>query len=390
MNKRLLLLLMLSAFILQSRNGFTQSRAILVTAKNELEIARQSETIELGTKHLSSFVSPADWQKIHVFEKASGKEIVSQSIDMNGDGILDTFLFQANLGPHESKSFLLKIGEKRIPSREQFKAYGRFVRERYDDFAWENDRVAHRMYGAALETWEAEPLTSSAVDVWCKSVRRLILNDWYMVDNYHTDTGEGGDFYSAGKTRGCGGNGIWESGKLFVSRNFINSRVIANGPIRVVFELIYAPWDIKGQKVSEVKRVTLDAGQHLNRFESFYKTASSLPIISAIGIKHSEGSTQQSNRVEGWLRTWEPLQKGRAGHLGCGIVLNPAMIADFAEADGNYLVLAKVPDGLPISYYAGSGWDRGGDFANAGDWESCLRQYATRLRSPLKISIAPE
>jgi hypothetical protein len=390
MNKRFLLLLMISAPIFQAQHGFSQSPTLVITAKNELDAVRQSETIELSTKHISNYMAPAQWQKIHVFEKVSGRELASQSIDMNGDGAPDIFLFQADFAPRESKSFLLKIGEKKIPSRDQFKAYGRFVRERHDDFAWENDRIAHRMYGAALETWEAEPLTSSAVDVWTKKVRRLVINDWYMADNYHTDTGEGGDFYSAGKTRGCGGNGIWESNKLFVSRNFIDTRVIANGPIRVIFELTYAPWVVNGREVSEMKRVTLDAGQNLNRFESFYKTASAGPIVSAIGIKHSEGSTQQANRAEGWLKTWESLQKGRDGNLGCAIILDPTLIVDFTEADGNYLVLAKVPAGLPISYYAGFGWDRSLDFSNAGDWEAYLRQFATRLRSPLQISIAPE
>lgn len=33
-----------------------------------------------------------------------------------------------------------------------FKAYGRFNRERFDDFAWGNDKIAHRTYGKALET----------------------------------------------------------------------------------------------------------------------------------------------------------------------------------------------------------------------------------------------
>ena len=89
------------------------------------------------------------------------------------------------------------------------------MRERRDDFAWENDRIAHRMYGKALETWAQEPLTSSAVDVWFKRTRRLVINDWYMVDDYHRDHGEGADMYSAGKSRGCGGNGIWDAGKLY-------------------------------------------------------------------------------------------------------------------------------------------------------------------------------
>ena len=54
------------------------------------------------------------------------------------------------------------------------------------------------MYGAALETWKQEPLTSSGLDVWVKRTPRLVINDWYMVDDYHRDTGEGADLYSAG------------------------------------------------------------------------------------------------------------------------------------------------------------------------------------------------
>ena len=52
-------------------------------------------------------------------------------------------------------------------------------------------------------------------------LRKLVVNDWYMVDNYHQDNGDGGDFYSVGKSRGCGGLGIWQNGKLYVSRNFV-------------------------------------------------------------------------------------------------------------------------------------------------------------------------
>ena len=107
------------------------------------------------------------------------------------------------------------VAAKHEYSKDDFKVYGRFARERFDDFAWENDRIAHRMYGAALETWAQEPLTSSAVDVWVKRTPRLVINDWYMVDDYHRDTGEGADLYSAGKTRGCGGSGIWKDGTLY-------------------------------------------------------------------------------------------------------------------------------------------------------------------------------
>ena len=51
---------------------------------------------------------------------------------------------------------------------------GRFVRERNDDFAWENDLVAHRVYGPALETAKKEPLVSSGIDVWVKRTHRFM------------------------------------------------------------------------------------------------------------------------------------------------------------------------------------------------------------------------
>src|SRR5882724_5367130 len=89
-----------------------------------------------------------------------------------------------------------------------------------------------------------------------------------MTDNYHEDHGEGADFYTVGESRGCGGLGIWAGGKLRVSKNFVSSRVLANGPIRLVFELDYAPWEAGGSRVAESRRVMLDAGMRFNRFES--------------------------------------------------------------------------------------------------------------------------
>jgi len=378
----------LFVLLLLTQVGFPQSNQLVATVKNELDAVRASETIVLSMKDIAKNLQASDWKRIHVVDQTSGQELITQGIDLDGDGAAELFLFQADFKAGETKTFALKAGEPKVLTVDQFKAYGRFVRERSDDFAWENDRIAHRMYGTALETWKLEPLTSSAVDVWAKRVRRLVINDWYMLDHYHTDTGEGGDFYSAGTSRGCGGSGIWENGKLYVSRNFVNSKVIASGPIRVMFELTYAPWDANGHTVSEVKRVTLDAGQNFDRFESYYKTDSGGPVTYAIGIKKWPGSNVQSNRKDGWLRTWEPLQKGQAGNLGCGIIVDPSALVDVTEGEGNYLVVAQAPAGQAAIYYAGFGWDRSGDFAGAPDWDAYVQQFARRVFSPLKISFS--
>jgi hypothetical protein len=358
-----------------------------VSARNELDLGRPAQMVELSLPALPGLAAD-DLPRLRVTDTSTGRETLSQAVDSDGDGDFDQLVFQADFAPREARVFLLARGEPRLPRKEDFRVYGRFVRERFDDFAWENDRVAHRMYGAALETWRKEPLTSSAVDVWVKRTPRLILNDWYMTDDYHRDHGEGADLYSAGPSRGCGGSGIWEGGRLYVSRNFRDSRVLANGPLRLVFELSYLPWDAgAGRQVSEKKRVTLDAGSNMNRFESAYTVqGGSGPLSWAAGIKKAADADVRVERAQASLRTWEPLKGG--GSLGCGIVLAPGLLADVVEAEGNMLMVARAADGRAASYYAGSAWDRNPEFAGRADWDRYLDQWARRVASPLRIEVA--
>src|ERR1035437_4046954 len=238
--------------------GQAMTNKLIVKAVNTLETARPSQTIELSAQQLAP-LGEKDLRKIHV-KNAAGKELLCQAVDTDGDYHPDEVIFQADFVAGETNSFTVTVGKKWDYTKDQFKAYGRFVRERFDDFAWENDRIAHRTYGKALETWKEEPLTSSAIDVWVKRVPYLVINGWYMLENYHLDHGEGADFYSAGTTRGNGGDGLWAADKLWVSKNFVNSRVLACGPIRVLFELTYEPFEANGTKVSEVRRIALDDG----------------------------------------------------------------------------------------------------------------------------------
>jgi len=359
----------------------------VVTVRNALDLARPSETIVLTGAAIRKAMPVEDLRTVHVTDEASGKEILAQPVDLNDDGVFDEVVFQADLVAGATRTFSLSAGPRQIHTKEQFKAYGRFVRERRDDFVWENDRVAHRMYGKALETWAQEPLTSSAVDVWFKRTRRLVANEWYMVDDYHRDLGEGADLYSAGRTRGCGGNGIWDAGKLYTSANFIDSKVLANGPIRVMFELTYPAFDAAGNRVTEIKRITLDAGHHLNRFESRYAGATAAPKMQAAGIKKAPGSQVAQDRARGVLRTWEPV-KADGSHFGCGVIVDPAQLTEFAELDGNVLAVTTMSAGSDVTYYAGSGWDKGGDVKTAEDWDRHLAQAAQRIRTPLTVSVA--
>ncbi|MFT3992100.1 MAG: DUF4861 family protein [Luteolibacter sp.] len=368
------------------------AKSLEVTVANPLASARASETIEISAKDLAP-LEAKNLNTIHVKDSA-GTEVLTQAIDLDGDPLstFDAILFQADFAANEKKTFTLSVGEKQIHKRADFKAFGRFNRERRDDFAWENDLIAHRTYGNSLETWEVEPLTSSTIDIWSKRTPNMVINDWYLGDDYHTDHGDGADFYSAGLSRGCGGSGVWANDQLWVSRNFVNSKVLANGPIRVLFELEYAPYTIGTYSVSEKKRISLDAGRQLDRFEIHYKPfvlpAKATPITTAAGLKKVPSEQVEVNAAEGWLVKWEKVEKN-AGNQGLAIIANPGSFDKNLTDSLNQLVLLKNTPDHTATYWAGFAWDKAGKITDAAAWKTYVSDFSKALAAPLDVKISP-
>ena len=364
-----------------------------VTALNQLPIARASQTIELSVRDLAP-LGESNLEKIHVRD-AAGKELLCQAVDTDYDSYHkpDLLIFQSDFAADEKKTFTVSAGKKHEFKKEDFKAYGRFVRERFDDFAWENDRIAHRTYGKALETWQGEPMSSSTIDIWSKRVPGMVIDGWYMSDNYHADSGEGCDDYSAGLSRGCGGNGLWAADRLWTSRNFVQSRVLANGPIRVLFELVYDPFEVNGISVSEVKRVALDAGQNLDHYQSSYEafTRPEKPVTltTAIGLKKIAGEQVEFNAERGWLVSWEKMEK-LPGNQGVAIIVDPKQIEQQAEDKLNQLLIAKVSSANVASHWAGFAWEKYGPAATAAAWRKYVDEFAQGLQSPIAVSLSAE
>jgi hypothetical protein len=369
----------------------SQAAPIAVTAANKLAIARASQTIELTVAQLAP-LGEKNLTKIHVRDSA-GKELLCQAVDSDGDALCqpDKVIFQADFAANETKNFTVEVGDKQEFKASQYKAFSRFNRERFDDFAWENDRIAHRTYGKALETWEGEPLCSSTIDIWSKRTSRMVINDWYMSADYHADHGEGADYYSAGLSRGDGGNGLWAANRLWISRNFVNSRVLANGPIRVLFELEYAPFDVNGISVTEVKRVSLDAGSQLDHYRSTYKIFSRpdrppVTLTNAIGLRKMDGEELELNGADGWMTKWEPMEK-KAGQQGLAVVFNPALFVQQTDDKLNQLVVTRLANGNVADYWAGFAWDKAGHIADKAAWNKYVDEFSQGLASPIEVQV---
>lgn len=361
-----------------------------VTAVNPLPLARTAQTIELSAAQLAP-LGVANLNLVHVRD-AAGKELVCQAIDLDGDPLrtFDAVIFQADFPAGATATFKVEAGAKQVYKKEQYKAFGRFVRERFDDFTWENDLIAHRTYGKALETWEGEPLSSSTIDIWSKRTPRMVISDWYLADDYHVDHGDGADFYSAGLSRGCGGSGLWADEKLWVSRNFVHSNVLANGPVRVLFELQYAPFTVNGVSVTETKRVSLDGGSQFDKMELRYKTftvpGKEVTLTAAAGLKKVGDESVEANPAEGWVAKWEKVEKG-AGNQGLAIITRPADFVKHTSDALNQLVLVKPDKEKVATYWSGFGWDRAGRFADAEAWKKHVAEQAKGLASPVQVTV---
>ena len=376
-----------------------------IDASHDLTIARQSETITVPWTEVNRVLPGALIQRLAVRDR-SGRvlphqvtNVLPQAKDPKNIGAAyGQLIFQYSFAAGEKRaSFTVEKTESLAPVFPTA-VTARYIQERLDDFAWENDLVAHRTYGPALGAPATpgvtkEVLATSGLDIWFKRVNYPIVERWYNKghDHYHKDEGEGMDMYNVGKSRGCGGSGVWDGTQLFTSHNYKSWKVLANGPVRAIFELSYDSWDAGGTGVSEVKRFTVDAGHQFDRIDSTFTFAGPAALTVAIGLNKNPADKNQQAQIattrdepRGALMQW--VQQAKHGAFGTAIVLPGA--SGYAQDALNELVLAKVASGQPLRYYAGAAWDKAGRITTSQQWNAEIATLAARVANPVRLSLS--
>jgi pectinesterase len=364
---------------------------VRVRAENTLSVLRTDETIALKWSDVMSRLPQASPTKVRVVDPGTGTEVVSQVVDNDGDGTMDELIFQATFAPGEAKSFTVEATAATAKPAKQ-RVYAAHMMPR-DDVAWESDRIAYRIYGQGL--WKVDSLLSSGVDVWVKRVRDPIVEKWYAKghDEYHHDNGEGADFFDVGQSLGAGGTAIWKNDTLYRAWNFKSQRVIANGPVRAIFELQYQPWDAPGMRVTETKRIALDAGHNLNHVTSIFRAESGGPDIPwATGLVKRKNVIGLESKAQpwAWLTEWGPVLPKDGGHgdLGLAVLLPRTAVLDWKETNDHYLAISRARSGQPVDYYIGAGWTDSGDYRDVKDWYTYLDLAAQRLSTPIVVTFS--
>jgi len=364
------------------------SQAVEVRVENPLERERRDETIAIPWSAIRQALPTATPTRVRIVDPVTSREVSTQVVDANGDGQPDELLFQTNFWPLEAKRFVV---EARAPAvTPAARVHVKYVDDR-GDIAWESDRIAFRTYGQKL--WALENLHSSGIDVWVKRTRALVLDRWYAKGQggYHTDTGEGADFYRVGPTLGTGGTAIWRNDTLYRAENFARHRILASGPIRAIVELEYDPWNAGGARVTETKRISIDAGSQLFRQESIFRAEGRSELPVAVGFVKRDGVVGSTRRDSSWtwVSGWGPIEPVTNGHgsLGLAALVDRKTLLELRETADHHVAVMRVQPGTAVVSYAGAGWSASGDFDGPSDWWSYLDQFAQRLASPVRVTL---
>lgn len=355
--------------------GVTSAQEISVEVRNKLAIARESESVEIDWDDIEDKLSGATANNIIVVD-SQGKQIPSQVL-FDGGKEPEDLLFQATVSPNGTAKYSVKIGKRESYTKQ---AYGRFVPERMDDFAWENNKVAYRVYGKALEV----EMFSPGIDVWMKRTPELIINKWYKAAHYHQDHGEGLDMYDVGSSLGVGATTPIVDGKLvYPTNNFTEYEILEDGDLRFKFEVKFLPFKVNGVDVKQKRTVTLDANTNMNLVEVEYEgDFKSIDIAMGLKIRNTDGEVVDMG--DNYLAYQEPVKLAKNG-ITYVLAVTPNK-GENKRIEDHIIKTTSVKEGEDYEYLCGGFWSKYG-VEDQAKWSEIIEQEVAKFKSPLVVKI---
>ena len=381
--KKIILGLICSFVLLGSISA--ASKQLQITITNPIGKDRVNEIVEIRKSAIVGKLSLKKGEKLIVTDNRSQQ--IPYQIAVNFDQQSDSLLiFPVTVKAYGKMVYTILKG---TPEKFSAKVTGRLVPERKDDFNWENDRIAFRMYGPALQ---ATGEISCGIDIWAKRTDKLVADKWYADEEagkstYHSDNGEGLDFYKVGPTLGAGAAAPFINDSIWFSKNFTDYQILDKGPLRITFRLNYDWFKIDGQGSARYSRIiSLDAGSQLNKIRQLneFKVAN-LPLAAGIVLRNLPDEkiiTDKARKL--YAIHAEPADKENGTLFEAIVGVKP--FSTITTKCEHLLCIQTVNPNTFFTYYAGGGWDKYG-FKTLDDWTNFIQIFSEKLQHPLLISI---
>lgn len=354
-----------------------------VSVQNPTGIDRENEIVEVDLADRVLRATGNGGSGIIVVD-GDNRQVPCQLITNGGESAV-SIIFPVSLKASEEKSFRIRGG---TPEEFAPMVYGRLVPERKDDFTWENNRVAYRIYGPALQ---ATGEVSNGMDIWVKSTEAMVIDKWYRDDlagvkSYHRDHGEGVDFYKVGPTLGLGMTAPLHDGKLCLGKNFTEAEILDIGPLRIAMKFKYAPYKVGEREVAETRIISLDAYEQLSKVVNIFDAdVPELTLATGI-VTPGDGSEPTFGDTSGGIIAYEVPADANYGTIYTGAV-NAMGYEEIKRSGGHFMGVNRYETGKPYTYHAGGGWSRHGFTGGFGQWTDYLKNLRIRLDNPLKVEV---
>ena len=313
-------------------------------------------------------------------------------------------LMYVSVQPHSMAEFTIECGK---PSVFKPFVFGRLFPERIDDFAWENDKSAYRVYGPALQRTGEK---SFGTDVWTKSTSELVLelrykmhlegvakrdslrkagnkqesDSIYIATSFHHDHGYGMDVYSVGPSLGCGAPALMKNGELVYPYCFKDYKILDNGPLRFTVELTYHP---NSDGITEHRLITLDRGSHYNKVTVWYDGIKQPTAWASGVVLNGEG---QLDLGQDYVLYADPTDNPKVHQSQIYVgTLFPNGVSETMTLKGNKshgIGIVREYSGNPYTYYFGSAWSNN-DVKTFAEWQLLANNYLHNIKNPLITEI---
>ncbi len=261
------------------------------------------------------------------------------------------------------------------PKTEEQKVMARAVPERADDFVFENNLIAGRIYGKALE---GNP-TAPGIDIWVKMPGKLVADEWYAAaqqdpNYYHHNHGDGKDCYKVAVSLGAGASVPVIDGQLaYPATNYRSYEIVKQTPDTVEFVLSYPEWKAGDVTVSLDKKISVYADSYFCKVEDSYSFSGADNLTVAAGVfRHPEQQTIEkehtgADRYAIWEHASDQSIEPEDGMLGVAVYVPGCESVSVTEDGMHGLCSKSVKPGETFSYWFGSCWSKA-DIKTADDW----------------------
>lgn len=350
-----------------------------ISIYNPSSFDREGEMVEIEVAQLNVKCTNV------LIKDALGNQVAYQWI-YNGEKKPQSIIFQTTLKSNETAVYTLTKGK---PAAVIAKTWAGFIPERKDDFAWENDLAAYRMYGPAL----AKENPSNGVDLWLKSTSDTVVTKRYRDElqnglSYHIDRGTGLDCYKVGHTLGAGGIAPYVNDSLWIGNHFNTYKILDNGPFRSTFSLTYDAVNVNGNTYKQTITVSTTAGNILNKAVVKYE-GSEIPMQLAGGIfLHDNKGIAFQDSTKGVIAYAENAVSDAgipAGRNYVGVIM-PVKEPVISRDKIHYLIRGEYNVNEPFTYYFGGGWSKW-IFPTDTHWFNAMSKFAQMITEPLIVKV---